>query len=311
MFAKIKLIQTPKIIYNKFFLDLPTNVGRNIGKLKVIFLKKNKFYNSFYLKMIRLWNTLQNDIRLMNNCSDFLDCMHKRFQVHQYKKHNLFNYDTEIDNIYLKLRLQCSKLNADQFKFNFINNSKCLQCQKNKEETIHHYFMDCTKYNNHRQILKNNISSLHEKFMKLTNKQIIQIIQGTRDNDIEDYIYKNIYQYIKLYVVTTGRFADWTNMRIIKYIWKWFNWLQGTHFLFNLLISLFCMRVRTVLRWLSINWLKASKASVVWTWSWTCQVSSDMNWEPSMDLPSAKPRRLPRFAGSKFSGFGSAQGPKN
>ncbi len=46
MFAKIKLTQTPKIIYNKFFIDLPLNIGRNIGKLKIIFSKKNKFYNS-------------------------------------------------------------------------------------------------------------------------------------------------------------------------------------------------------------------------------------------------------------------------
>ncbi len=48
MFAKIKLTQTPRIIYEIFFTDLPKNVGRNIGKLKIIFSKKNKFYNSFY-----------------------------------------------------------------------------------------------------------------------------------------------------------------------------------------------------------------------------------------------------------------------
>ncbi len=71
MFVKIKLIQVPKIIHDKFFIDLPTNIGRNIGKLKIIFSKKNKFYNSFYLKMIRLWNTLPNDTRLKDNCPDF------------------------------------------------------------------------------------------------------------------------------------------------------------------------------------------------------------------------------------------------
>ncbi len=27
IFAKFKLTQTPEIIYNKFFIDLPTNVG--------------------------------------------------------------------------------------------------------------------------------------------------------------------------------------------------------------------------------------------------------------------------------------------
>ncbi len=181
VFAKIKLINTPKIIYNKFFGDLPTKVGRNIGKLKIIFSKKNNFYNSFYPKMIGLWNTLSLHVRLKDNYPDFLESMHKRFHIHQYKKQNLFQYDTEIDIIYMKLRFQCSKLNADQFKFNFVNNSKCLQCNKNKQETIHHYFMDCKKYDTQRQILKNNISNLHQKFTKLTNRQRIQIIQGTRD----------------------------------------------------------------------------------------------------------------------------------
>ncbi len=91
MFAKIKLTQTPKIIYNTFFIDLPANVGRNVGKLKIIFSKKNKFFNSFYLKMIRLWNTLPNDIRIINNYADFLDYMHKKYSVHQYKKNQSFS----------------------------------------------------------------------------------------------------------------------------------------------------------------------------------------------------------------------------
>ncbi len=67
MFAKIKLTQTPKIIYNKFFLDLPTNVGRNVGKLKIIFSKKTKFYNSYFLKMIRLWKMLLDKLIIILN----------------------------------------------------------------------------------------------------------------------------------------------------------------------------------------------------------------------------------------------------
>ncbi len=134
--------------------------------------------------------------------------MHKKYQIHQYKKINLFQYDTEIDNIYMKLRFHCSNLNADQYKFNFVIDSKCSQCNKNKQETIHHYFMDCTKYNIQRLHLKNNISKLHNNFVKLTNKQLIQIIEGIRDIQISDIIYKNIYQYIKLYIVTTGRFIN-------------------------------------------------------------------------------------------------------
>ncbi len=197
MFTQIKLIQTPKIIYNKFFVDLPTNVGRNVGKLKIIFSKKNKFYNSFYLKMIRPWNNLSVEVRLKDNYADFLDLMHKKFAIHQYKKQNIFHYDTEIDTIYIKLRFQCSRLNADQFKFNFVNNSKCLQCIKNKQETIHHYFMDCKNYDTQRQILKNNICKLHPKFIKLTIKQLIQIIQGTKDTNIENYTV-----FIKIYINT-------------------------------------------------------------------------------------------------------------
>ncbi len=78
--------------------------------------------------MIRLWNILPIDTRLKDNFPDFLENMHKNFNIHEYKQMNLFHYDTETDNIYLKLRFQCSKLNADQFKFNFVQNSKCTMC---------------------------------------------------------------------------------------------------------------------------------------------------------------------------------------
>ncbi len=208
MFAKIKLTKTPRIIFNKFFVHLPTNVGRNIGKLKVIFSKKNKFYNSFYLKMIRLWNTLPATTRLKDNYSDFLEEMYKKYKIHNYKHINLFHYDTEIDNIYLKLRFQCSKLRADQFKFNIICDSKCLQCNKNKQETIHHYFMDCDKYKMHRQLLKTNISQLNPTFDNISNKKLIQIIKGEKDEAISYDIYQNIYQFIKYFIVTTGRFCE-------------------------------------------------------------------------------------------------------
>ncbi len=207
MFAKIKLTQTPKIIYNKFFLDLPFNIGRNVGKLKIIFSKKNKFYNSYYLKMIRLWNMLPNIVRQINSYPEFLENMHKRYCIHEYKITNLFHYDTEIDNIYLKLRFQCSKLNADKFKFNLTQNPKCMICNKNKQETIHHYFMDCTAYCQQRQVLKNNIQQMHTKLQNLTNRKLIQIIQGDKSIEISDNIYINIYQFIKLHIVTTGRFA--------------------------------------------------------------------------------------------------------
>ncbi len=207
MFAKIKYTQTPKIIYQKFFVDLPANIGRNLGKLKIIFSKKNKFYNSFYLKMIRLWNTLPLDTRNKNNYSDFLQCMHLKYCIHEYKTINLFHYDTELDNIYMKLRFHCSHLKADQYKFNFVDNSKCAQCNKNKQETIHHYFMDCKKYIQHRDMLKQNISRIHPKFQNLTNRQLIGIIEGQKTPDIDYNKYKNIYQFVKLYIATTGRFA--------------------------------------------------------------------------------------------------------
>ncbi len=41
---------------------------------------------------------------------------------------------------------------------------------------------------------------------EITNRQIIQIIEGVTDPQIDEQIYRNAYQYIKLYIVTTGRF---------------------------------------------------------------------------------------------------------
>ncbi len=157
--------------------------------------------------MIRLWNTLPNETRLKDNYPDFLNSMHLKYKIHEYKIKNSFHYDTEIDTIYMKLRFQCSALNADEFKFNFTDNSKCTQCNKNKQETIHYYFMDCIKYTQQRNILKNHIENTHNNFQNLSNRQFIHIIQGQKSEEVDDKIYKNIYQFIKLYIVTTGRFA--------------------------------------------------------------------------------------------------------
>ncbi len=49
----------------------------------------------------------------------------------------------------------------------------------------------------------------------------------------------------------------------IKYLCKFNHWLQGVHFLFYLLISLFCMCVRIVYRRWSINRLKANSGPFV------------------------------------------------
>ncbi len=157
--------------------------------------------------MIRLWNTLPNIIRMKDNYHSFLEDMYKKYQIHIYKYINLFHYDTEIDNIYLKLRFQCSNLRAEQFTFNMTSDSKCLQCNKNRQETLHHYFMDCAKYNIQISQLKNNITLLHPTFDKISNKKLLQIIKGERDKNIDHKIYKNIYQFIKYFIVTTGRFC--------------------------------------------------------------------------------------------------------
>ncbi len=122
--------------------------------------------------------------------------MHQQYFIHQYKKKNLFHYDTEIDRIYLLLRFHCSELNSDKYKLHFLENPKSYKCNKNKQETIHHYFMDCPAYVNQRQKLKDNISKQHETLKTINNKQIIQLIEGITDPQIEDNIYRNIYQFI-------------------------------------------------------------------------------------------------------------------
>lgn len=40
---------------------------------------------------------------LSNNYPEFLEHMHKKYYIHEYKINNLFHYDTEIDNSYFKI----------------------------------------------------------------------------------------------------------------------------------------------------------------------------------------------------------------
>ncbi len=56
--------------------------------------------------------------------------------------------------------------------------------------------------------MKNNIGNLHPHFDKLPNKKLLQLIKGQKEDFIDNKIYINIYQFIKYFIVTTGRFTQ-------------------------------------------------------------------------------------------------------
>lgn len=68
------------------------------------------------------------------------------------------------NSIYLKLRFPCGMLNADRYKYYKNSRPKCLQCFANKQEIINHYFVDCTKYEQPRQLFEMNVEILIKDF---------------------------------------------------------------------------------------------------------------------------------------------------
>ncbi len=78
--------------------------------------------------------------------------------------------------------------------------------------------MDCINYTQYRKFLKQNIINLDSNFHNLSNRQFIQIIQGHKDPNINNNIYEKVYQFIKLYIVLTGRFAAWKTKNLYLFI---------------------------------------------------------------------------------------------
>ena len=116
----------------------------------------NRLYHSFVPSSIRLWNSLNLDIKQSTTIASFKS---KLVQLCQIKKVPYYCYGPRQLNIALtRLRLNCSSLNSYLHRIGVMGTPAC-SCGA-RCETTHHYFLQCLIYETQRRQLDTTISVL-------------------------------------------------------------------------------------------------------------------------------------------------------
>ena len=121
------------------------------------------FQNSYFITATDLWNNLDDDIK--NNCTSlysFKRALNKQVKPsppHFMKGIRKYNI------IMCQLRNNKSSLNADLLNDHLQDNGLCTDC--GVAETVQHYLLECSKYDEQRMQLINNLQG---------NKSIYEII---------------------------------------------------------------------------------------------------------------------------------------
>ena len=160
-----------------------------IPKARTAALQKTFFYHSSYL-----WNNLHSNVKSSVSLSSF------RTKITETPSHVPHYYLTgsRIANIlHTRLRHSCSSLNADLFCVNIIDFKSC-DCGS-EIENVHHYFLECPKFNRCRFQLMHELSN-----RGVTTFDLNTLLFG---NDCYSYdVNQSISQAVQNYILSSKRF---------------------------------------------------------------------------------------------------------
>ena len=163
----------------------------------------NKYLNSFFPYMSRLWNNLPNSTKC-KNLSEFkiqLNCDMKPSKI----KHN--SKGTKIGNYLLsRLRIGRSDLNLHRFTIGLSDSPECY-CHS-KEESTKHYILDCFLYAVERQTLFSLAEHFIPTFTKLSKTKQFEIrMYGLKTDDpLYNYLNTKITFAVQKFILKTKRF---------------------------------------------------------------------------------------------------------
>ena len=116
-----------------------------------------KYQKSFFPLGTKTWNNLPHEMKLIDDFEAFKTRLLSNIQ----EENKLFHLGSRHMTIVMaKLRLQCSELNADLYRFNLTESPNC-SCGYNYEDAIH-YLLECPRYTIPR-------ASLHQTFAEINN----------------------------------------------------------------------------------------------------------------------------------------------
>ena len=160
------------------------------NNMQHVYARTETFKWSFFPSVIRSWNSLNQSLRDAETISQFKASLCKKHNKNVY-----FTYGSRcINSILASMRTHCSQLNSHLFDNNIICNN---QCQCGVEETILHFFLECTNYTVHRDTLLNIT-------IPITPLTVAIILNGDKNLSFTDN--KRLHNAISSYIISTNRF---------------------------------------------------------------------------------------------------------
>ena len=206
VFFKIQSTQTPP-----YLLDLipkhPTryNIRRSEASIAPLFCRKDFHKNSFFPATISDWNNLKPKVRRSDSYNAFRNGLLKEIRPMPNK---VFGINDVLGLKYLtRLRLGLSHLHENKFRHNFQDTINPLCSCSLDEETVSHFFLRCHHFNNIRATLLNEVSTLLENFLDLSEDDKLSILLYGHDNYDNQTNMKILSSSIK-YILNSKRFDE-------------------------------------------------------------------------------------------------------
>ena len=163
-----------------------------------------KFLNSFFPYLTKLWNNLDNEIKVLA-LSDFKTRLKTIIKPDKIRH---FDKGSKSGNIFLtRIRLDRSDLSQHKYSIGKSDSPECA-CHA-RQESSYHYIIDCFLYNCERQILFDSVEQYIKNFRKLGKRKQFEILTIGIDIRNPDYNYINtkITYAVQHYIFKTKRFS--------------------------------------------------------------------------------------------------------
>ena len=179
----------------------PDNVGnnsrynlRNSDNIAQPFCRLNPLKSSFVPSTISAWNNLPLSTRNAPNLTQFRSKLIGQTAV----RSSFYGHgDRKLNIMHTRLRHGCSLLNNDLYRINLVNTKLC-PCGDGTEDAKH-YFLRCSRYNVHRDVLFDTISQLG------CTPNIGTILYGDQDKNVR--CNEQIFQAVHKYIARSKRFT--------------------------------------------------------------------------------------------------------
>ena len=174
-FFKITKVHFPKYLLDK--IPTPRTAYRtrnNIDNILRLNVKHTFFKNSFFSSIVIEWNNFDKSIRSSKSFTLFKKSI---LQFIRPTLNRTFNchYPTGIKLI-TRLRLALSYLQEHKFKHNFLDCLNPICCCNKDIETAVHYLLHCPIFSNERSIILNNIGSIDENILSVSDSRISETL---------------------------------------------------------------------------------------------------------------------------------------